>query len=166
MPQTVFGQSDALALALVALIGAKAGTLVLPVTAERRFSRKDDLPDIPTFADPVSIDVFPDVEVTERFGMHSFTSQYAVHLYIQQQVSGALDPEAQCALLCQLRSQIIEGLKAYGPLPVTNAVVAFPGAGAVLVHAKSADKGLYDLGRLESEHVFESDTILLFKAAG
>ena len=162
--QKVFGQTDALALAIVDWLTANSGTFVLPVAAERRFALIDDLPSIPVYNAPASVDVFPDIEVSQRQGISTaFSSEYAVHIYIQQQVGGAADEEAQCALLAQLRSQIVESLKLRA-FQLTNAVHPVPNV--FLAHVKSADKaGLYNLARLLELHVFESDTILIFKAA-
>jgi hypothetical protein len=162
MAQTVFGQTDALALAVSDWINANSATFCLPVAAERRFRLVSDLPSIPTTSESVSVDVFPDIEVGERQGISTaFHSEYAIHIYIQQQTG--TDEESQCAILTQLRSEIIEGLKTRA-FDLTNAV--HPVSRVFLNHIKNADKeGLYSLSRLIEFHVFESDTILIFKAA-
>lgn len=162
--QTVFGQTDALALDVAAWLTSQADTFCLPVAAERRFVRQDELKNIPQSDMPVSVDVFPDAEHGKRQGASvAFAGEYIVHLYLQQQVAGSGDEEeSRCALLAQLRSQIIEGLKRT-QFDLTTAV--HPVQSVIMIEFKSADaKGLYDLERLLQKHVFESDTILIFKA--
>jgi hypothetical protein len=138
------------------------------VAAERRFRLLDRLEDIPTFNQPASVDVFPDEEKGERQGISTaFASEYAIHIYIQQQVSGASDEEAQCALLTRLRSEIVEDMKKRA-FNLTDAV--HPVNNIFLWRLRNADengpaKGLYNLKRLMNEHVYESDTILVFKAS-
>ncbi len=167
--QTVFGQTDALALAVVDFLNTMSASFCTPISAERRFALVTDLSLIPPFDSPASIDVFPDIENTERKGLSTFTSDYAIHLYIQRRTDGT-DEEGACALLAQLRSQIIESLKT-AVLSIPNAVHPIAPRGIVLTHARSADRspgnpaGLYNLARLLEAHVFESDTILMFKAA-
>jgi len=169
MPQTVFGQTDALALAVVNWLTDNAVTFSLPIAAERRFALVTDLALIPDNTQPVSVDVFPDIEDTERQGMHTFTSSYAVHIFIQQRTDGT-DEEAACALLALLRGQIIESLK-NARLSIPSAVHPLAAGSLVMTHAKSADRapgnpaGLYSLARLLQAHVFESDTIVIFKPA-
>lgn len=174
MPQTTFGQTDALALAIVTwltagtfyIIGNQASPqpFCINISAERRFHRIDDLKNIPAWNAPASVDVFPDIEMGKREGIApAFLSEYAVHIYIQQMVAGAVGGEAaQCALLLQLRSQIIEGIK---PLRFNLANAVHPVVNIIPIAVKNADKGLYGLDRLLNDHVFESDTILIFKAA-
>lgn len=163
MTQTTFGQTDALALAVVAWLNANAATFSMPMTAERRFRLIRELPDIPAFDQAASVDVFPDSEQSQRQGISTaFASSYAVHVFIQQQVAGAPDEDAQCALLTQLRSEIVEGLK-LRMFQLANAVHAVQNV--FLDQLKSADSGLYNLARLLELHVYESDTILVFKAA-
>lgn len=168
MPQVKFGQTDALALAIVDFINDLDG-LCTPVEAERRFAVVSDLASIPEYDSPASIDIFPDIEVTNRTGINNFNSEYAVHLFIQRRTDGT-DEEAACALLAQVRSEIIEALKT-SKLSVPNAVHPIARLGIVFLHAKSADRmpgnpaGLYNLSRLLQSHVFESDTILVFKVS-
>ena len=162
--QTVFGQTDALALDVAAWVTNHAADFCLPVAAERRFVRQDELKDIPQASMPVSVDVFPASEHGKRQGASvAFAGEYAFHLYLQQQVAGSPDEEeSRCGLLAQLRSQIIEGLKRT-QFNLTTAV--HPVQSVIMIEFKSADaKGLYDLERLLQQHVFESDTILIFKA--
>lgn len=157
------GQTDALALAIVDWIVANAGSFSLPINAQRRFRLVDELPNIPDYNQPVNVDVFPDVEHSERQGFSTaFASTYAVHLFIQQRVTGAASEDAQCALLTSLRSQVIESLK-LRMFSLENAV--HPVNGLILKHIKSADRGLYNLQRLLTDHVYESDTILTFRAS-
>jgi hypothetical protein len=165
--QMIFGQTDALALAVASWLNTNNGTFCLPVVGKRRFVLIDtQLPDIER---PVQVDVFPDVEVSDRQGISTaFNSHYAVHLFIQQRLTRAgvgesVEEDEQCALLAELRSQIIEGIKKR-MFQLTNAVT--PVGNVFLWQVKNADhRGLYDLGRLLEQHVFASDTILVFKAA-
>ena len=165
----VFGQTDALALAVAAFLNSMAPSFCTPIAAERRFALVTDLSLIPASNSPASIDVFPDIENTERKGLSTFTSDYAIHVYLQQRTDGT-DEEALCGLLTQLRSQIIEALKT-ARLALPAAVHPVGAGGLVMTHAKSADRspgnpaGLYNLARLLDAHVFESDTIVIFKAA-
>ena len=64
--QMIFGQIDALALAVASWLNTNNGTFCLPVVGKRRFVLIDtQLPDIER---PVQVDVFPDVEVSDRQG--------------------------------------------------------------------------------------------------
>ena len=109
---SVYGQTDALALDIAERINNISATLCLTVNAERRFRLLDILPNIPAVGEPVSVGLYPDEERSERLGISTaFSSLYAVHLYIQQQVSGAVDEESQCALLTRLRSEILDDLR-------------------------------------------------------
>jgi hypothetical protein len=165
--QTTFGQTDALALALVEWLETNAATFCLDITAQRRFRLIDELAALPDVDSPVQVDVFPDIEISDRQGISTaFASHYTVHLYIQQRLTSAPDgdEDVQCALLTQLRSQIIEGIK-LRQFKLTNAVHV-PLQDLFLVQVKNVDqKGLYDLARLLGQHVFASDTILVFRAA-
>jgi hypothetical protein len=170
MAQTTFGQTDSLALAVVTWLQNNALMFCLPIKAQRRFVRIDESAALPDVGAPVQVDVFPDIEVGERQGItNAFASQYAVYLQIQQRltsvaIQGAAAEDEQCALLAQLRSQIIEGIKTR-QFSLTNAVHV-PLQDLFLFHVKNADqKGLYDLARLLGQHVFASDTILVFRAA-
>jgi hypothetical protein len=163
MAQTTFGQTDALALAVVSWLSQNAASFCVPIAAERRFLLMSKLEDIPPATSPASVDVFPDVETSDRLGIApAFTSQYSIHIFIQQQVGGSPGPETQCALLTQLRSQILAGLK---PLMFSLTDAVQPVRNVFLTQARSADKGLYNLARLLELNVYESDTILTFKAA-
>jgi hypothetical protein len=172
MAQTKFGQTDALALVVADYLNSLnsiSGALCTPIAAERRFALVTDLALIPEYDKPASVDIFPDVEDTERVGFKNFNSQYAIHLYIQRKTDGT-DEEAACALLTQLRSEIIEKLKTVS-ISVPDAVHPIQEFGIVLLSAKSADRspgnpaGLYNLARLLQSHVYESDTILVFKVS-
>jgi hypothetical protein len=125
----------------------------------------DTLTDIPAYNEPASVDVFPDIEMGHRHDRIApvFDSEYAIHIFIQQKVEGAASEEDQCGLLAQLRSEITEGIK-MRVFSLENAVHKVDGL--VLLEIKNADKsGLYNLAKLMDLHVFESDTILIFKAA-
>jgi hypothetical protein len=165
MAQTTFGQTDSLALAIVAWLNGLANSFCIPFAAERRFRIHDDLPNIPTVSDPASVDIFPDAEASHRQGLASiFDSEYAVHILIQQQVGADdADIEARCAILAQLRSEIVENMKKR-MFNLTDAV--HPVNRVFLSEIKSADKdGLYSHSRLLQFNVFWSDTILIFKAS-
>ncbi len=162
-PGSVFGQTDALALAVVDWLVANSGSFILPITPQRRFNLLDELPNVPAYNEPVDIDVFADGESSERQGVSTaFTSIYSIHLVLRQQVSGAANEDTQCSLLTALRSQIIEGLKLRA-FSLTNAV--HPVNRVFLVQPKSTDMRLYDLKLLKDAHTFMSDTILTFRAA-
>jgi hypothetical protein len=163
-----YGQTDALALAVVARINSLSGTFCIPVSAERRFRLLDRLKDIPAYNAPASVDVFPDTKAGQRQGISTaFASEYAIHIYIQQQVSDAADEEAQCALLARLESEIVDDIEDVA-FNLDDAV--HPVKNVFLWKYYNADengpaKGLYNLKRLMGEHVYESDTILVFKAS-
>ena len=169
MAQTVFGQTDALALSIAAWLNTFP--LSMPIKAQRRFVLIDEVSKLPDANSPVQVDVFPDIELSDRQGIsNAFSSHYAVHLFIQQRLTsavitdGAKDEDTQCALLTRLRSEIIEGLKS-AQIPLTSAVHT-SAQGLRMVQVKNADKqGLYDLARLLGQHVYASDTILVFRAA-
>jgi hypothetical protein len=160
----IYGQTDALAVAVAAWINANPAKFCLAVAAERRFAMLSEKKDIPQSGDPASVDVFPDTEAAQRQGASTaFASEYAIHLYLQQQLGGPVDREDQCAQLTRLRSELIEGLKSR-MFDLTNAV--HPVNRVFLAHLRSADKvGLYSLARMMEVGVYESDTILVFKAS-
>lgn len=160
---TGVGQTDALALAVVAWLTANASSFALQINPQRRFHLLGELSKIAPYGQPVNVDVFPDAEACERQGASTaFKSVYAIHLFIQQQISGAPDEDAQCQALTELRSQIIEALK-LRMFDLTGAV--HPVGRVFLSHVKSADRGLYDLQRLMQDHVYASDTLLTFRAS-
>jgi hypothetical protein len=140
----------------------------LPIAAERRFALKDDLPNIPKYNQPASVDVVPDIENSDRQGISTaFLSEYAIHIFIQQQLTGS-NEEAQCALLTQLRSQILESMKlAVFMLPSAVHPVLTPAFPIKIMNVDRGfrGKGLYSLDRLLQAHVYESDTIVIFRAA-
>jgi len=163
MPQTIFGQTDALALSIAAWLNTFP--LSMPIKAQRRFVLIDTASALPDVNSPVQVDIFPDIEICDRQGIsQAFASHYAVHLFIQQRLTSAANEDTQCALLTRLRSEIIEAMK-----PLSFAIpsaVHVPKQGLYLVQVKNADqKGLYDLARLLGQHVYASDTILVFRAA-
>lgn len=170
--QSSYGQTDALALAVVEWLGTlDQDKMAVGFEAERRFRLINQLPEIPAWDEPASIDVFPDAEMGERQGMSTaFSSSYAIHIFIQQRLATVPDDgsqgfpseDEQCALLTLLRSQIIEAIKKLA-FDLTDA--AHPVDKVFLQSIKSADKGLYNLQRLLEFHVYESDTLLIFKAA-
>ncbi len=169
MSQTTFGQTDSLALAVVAWLNDAARAFVVPIFAERRFARKTELKDIPIAGEPVSVDVFIGHETGERSHDGTryslapvFSSTYGVNIFIQQRVGGMDDPEAQVSILVLLRGQIIDQLR-QTRFNLTNSVR--PINGAVCVSHQNGDKGPYNLERLEGDNTFESDTIFVFKAA-
>ena len=164
MAQTVFGQTDALAQAIVAWINTNAAIFCVAPSAERRFNPLYELPAIPTFEDAPSVDVVPGGIAVHRESLATFTSQYAVNLFIQQQLAGCPDEDELVGLLIQLQSELLESLRT-APLELPNAVhkVKFNQLG--FLDSKPGDGGLYSLPRLREARVFESDTILIFKAA-
>jgi hypothetical protein len=168
MPQTVFGQTDSLALAIVGWLEGLESTFAVPFAAERRFRIHDDVADIPKWGAAASVDVFPDAESGDRQGLASiFSSEYAVHILIQQQLGseGVTDSliEERCALLAQFRSQIIENMK---KRMFNLADAVHPVSGVFLSKYMAAkDEGLYSHSRLLQFNVFWSDTILIFKAS-
>lgn len=171
-PEAIYGQTDALALAVVEWLTAFSNSFILPIAAERRFRLMDTLPNIPKYNEPVSVDIIPEIETSEKLGISTaFTSLYSIHLYIQQQVSGAQSEDGRCAMLTALRSQIIARLKALRQGFDLSATAVEPVSKVFLKHYRSGDRGpfygggLFDLSRLLELHVYESDTILTFKAS-
>ena len=88
MAQTVFGQTDALALSIAAWLNTFP--LSMPIKAQRRFVLVDTASALPDVNSPVQVDIFPDIEICDRQGVSpAFASHYAVHLFIQQRLTGA-----------------------------------------------------------------------------
>ncbi len=172
MTQTAYGQTHALAIVVAEALNAMqaSGEFAVPILAKARFRlmdslNADDLNAIPPTGEAVSVDVFPGDETSVRQGMSpAFASVYTVHIFMQQKLGAdATDDENQCGLLTQTRSEIIEAVKML-MFDIPDAV--HPATGLFMVEAKSADKvGVYDLPRLLKLRVYESDTILTFKAA-
>jgi hypothetical protein len=162
--QSIFGQTDALALAVASWLTSNSGAFCLPIVSQRRFRLLTHTKDIPTATEAVAVDVYPDTETSEKQGISTaYMSEYAIHIYIQQQtMGGAGTEEEQCALLTQLRSQILDAARKLR-FDLDDAVHAVRGVFPVSI--KSADKGLYDMGRLLSDNVYASDTILIFRAS-
>ena len=171
-PQTIFGQTDALALAVVNYLTVQqaAGVYMLAIAPARRFALIDTLADLPKYNEAASVSVVPSGESSERNGMsHAFDSTCIVHLVMKQVVAGAaIGEEAQCAKLAAVRSQILDGLRTRA-LDLDNAV--HPVKRVFIVGLKSAVHNaargpeLYSLDDLMASHVFHSDTILTFRAA-
>jgi hypothetical protein len=169
MPQTVFGQSDAVAREVAAALNGMSGAFCLPVAAEVRYARKMDIKDIGgideagTFPDPVNIQVIPVADQTDRTGLGGqYDDTYGVHVLLQQHVGSAA--ESHVPLLLQLRSEVLELLMG-GLLTAAAAVHPFVNASVGTVRQPQGER-LYDLDRLESLNAFYSDTILTYKAAG
>jgi hypothetical protein len=163
MTQTVFGQSDAVALELVTALNAAstAKMFCLTLTAEHLFARKLDLAGIPGMTDPVGVQVFPGHDQADRDGLSGmYDDIYGVHVLLLQKVAGAA--ETQVPLLMQLRSQIAEFLCSRA-LACPAAVHPFENA-RVFAH-RHGPEGVYDLARLESTNVFYSDMIVTYKTA-
>ena len=164
-----YGQSDALALAVVAALNAATDTFCLNVDAHRLFARKLDIADISAIGQPVTVEVFPGDELEDLVGLGgTFDDTYGCHVILLQnvadntQTSGGLN-EDQMALLLRLRSEVIELLCA-GSIDGLNAVHPFSGARVKAVrHGK---EGVYDLAHLESTNVFYSELILTYKMPG
>lgn len=172
-PQTTFGQTTALADAIVTTLNAAqaANTFCLPITAERRFLRKFYLKadgtwtaSVPKIGEAVSIEVFAGDELEGRQGggrTPIFAATYGIHIVLTQHVGA--QTETQCPLLMLLRSQIVELLKPLG-LAVTAALHPFfPAVLDAVTHSK--DDGPYDLNLLAAMNVFSSELILTYKAA-
>ena len=160
--QTTFGQTTALAKAIVAVLTAQ--NYVMEIAAGLRFERRTNLTDVPDMNSPAAVDVFPGVDMEERKGLSSgFVAKYGIHVIIQQQCGTAV--ETQFPILMQLRSQIIETIKGLAqPFCVNNAVHPFGGAAAT--HVASGPAGGYDMAELEQiPGLFYSDTIFTFIAA-
>lgn len=164
MSQTAYGQTHALANAVAAFVNSGAELFCTPCVAEVRFAMLTELTDIPKLTEAASVDVIPDIEISERTGGLApvFASSYAVHVFIQQHVGKGTAEEARCGLLAQLRSEILEGLKR---TRFDLATAVRPVNAVFCTGSKNADKGLYDLHRLMQFNVFESDTIVTFRAA-
>ena len=67
MAQTVFGQTDALALSIAAWLNTFP--LSMPIKAQRRFVLIDTAPALPDVNSPVQVDIFPDIEICDRQGV-------------------------------------------------------------------------------------------------
>jgi len=163
--QTVFGQSDAVAMELVdAFNAATTGTFCLKLLARRRFSRMMELVDLPKITDPVDIQVFGGHDQADRVGLSgTYDDMYGVHVLIQQVVGAGEDAEAQCGRLIQLRSQISEFLMSTR-LDTNNAVHNI--ANSHVFSHRHGPEGVYDLNRLEKLNAFYSDLIVTYKAPG
>ena len=173
MPQTVFGQSDAVARELATALNAAdaGGAFCLRLVAEVRYARlmaissKEDptLPHIPDIGDPASVQMISAGDQGDRTSLGStYDDTYGVHVLLQQHVGAST--ETQVPLLLQLRSEIMEFLL-NGTMAPTAAVHPFKNA-HVLTYKQPQGEMLYDLDRLESLNAFYSDTILTYKAAG
>jgi hypothetical protein len=166
-PQTKFGQSDAAALELVALLTAAntANAFCLAIAPVRLFARKLDLKDIPIADQPVAVQVVPGHDQGDRDGMGGmYNDTYGVHVLLLQ-VCGA-NVETQCPLLMQLRSEIVEYLCGKG-LTCPEGTVVHPFARAQVIGHRHGPEGVYDLTRLEDHAgLFYSDIILTYKAGG
>ena len=168
MAQAVFGQTVALADALVTALNAQSASLALPILAVRTFARKLDLGDIPAIGEKVMLQIIPGEDLADRIAMNNlYDDTYGVHVLMLQRVSDAAlggISEAQVGCLMQLRSEIIEFL--CGAMISCPAAV-HPFARARVTGVRHGAEGAYDLSRLESEAaLFYSDTILTYKAAG
>jgi hypothetical protein len=173
MTQTDYGQSEAVADQIVALLNA--GTFTLNVSAVKRFARRVDLADISQaeLGQAVTVDVFPGMDNADQGAVdpqrstmnNLFTDTYGVHILIQQLVGADATgvAEARCSNLMLLRSQIAE-LVMGTRLSAANAV--HPLANIRVIGVRSAPEGVYDLARLESHNVFESEMIVTYRAPG
>jgi hypothetical protein len=168
-PQTQFGQSDALALELVDGLNAAsaAGRFCLRLTASRVFARKMELASLPKIGDPVDVQLFPGHDGADREGISGiYDDTYGVHIVIQQVVvdtpNGGIS-ESQCALLMQLRTQMLDFLMSKR-VDTTRAVHNF--TNAHVLACRHGKEGVYDLLKLEAFNTFYSETILTYKVAG
>ena len=163
--QTIFGQSDALALAVVDLLNdASAGkAFCLDLSASRVFARIMDLKAIPDSTSAVSVQVFPGHDQADRAGLSGpYDDTYGVHVVLQQRVGGVV--ETQCPLLMQLRTQITEFLAATR-IDCPAAVHPFKNA-HLFAHRTADNKGVYDLMRLEEFNAFYAEIVLTYKVPG
>ena len=164
MPQTVFGQTVALADVVVAMLNNAAPGFCLPITAVRRFARLTELKDLPKTGSPVAIDIFPGTDTSERDGVApSFSDTYAIHVLLQQHVGKDATSEGQISLLMQLRSQIAEFLM---PRRYEAKAAVHPFTNIPVVHIGHGKEGVYDLVRLEELQVFYAEMIVMFNAPG
>ena len=168
----IYGQTDALALAIVAILNGVGEALCLPVAAERRFARKLDLEAIAGLGAPVTVQVFPGDDGADLDGMGPrYDDTYGCHVLILQKVGGSQAgglSEDAVASLVRLRSEIIEGLCGVR-IDCPNAVHPFTTTMALAVRSAREPNGaggVYDLGRLESGNLFYSDVVFTFKAVG
>jgi hypothetical protein len=174
MAQTAFGQSHALANAILAVLNAlqAAGLFAVPIAPTVRFARRFNMTSsgetelvVPDTSAPAAVEIFPFNENEERLGgsgLPTFEADYQVHLLMLQRVGVGDADDAQVSLLLQTRSQIIEELKSRG-LDVSTVVKKY--RPAVLIGVKSATETIYDQAFLESKQSFYSSTLLTYKAA-
>jgi hypothetical protein len=172
--QTIFGQTTALARAVVAVLAAAqtAGAFAIDIAPYQRFARRVSLAQdgsavlgMPLSTEAAIVDVFPGEEAEDRLtggmtGVVRMTALYGIHILIQRRVDPA-DAETQMALLMQLRSQVVETVK---PLSLKIDDAVKPYKTALVIALRSAPEGTYDLNWLEKYGCFYSDTIFTFKA--
>jgi hypothetical protein len=168
-PQTIFGQTTALANAVVAFLQAKdtAGAFVLSIAPQRRIVERTDIKEVPLINAPVLVDIYPGNDAEERQGLSgTFMAHYVLNMVMQQKAGSSA--ETQGLLLLQLRTQIIEAMKqpyapTSGQFQIPSAVQPFQ---ATLVNVATPKEGAYDMQRLVGDAgLFYSDTILTFRAA-
>lgn len=163
----LYGQTDALAIAVVERINT-CSTLSMQVSAQLRYRLLDPLVNIPGIESPVNVFIAPGSERSVRQGISTaFESTYTLHIAIQQLITGADNEETQCAALMRLRSEIVDDLR-QRMFSLTDAV--HPVNNVFVVQAETAAEAnrtslTYNLARLLNDHVFESDTIVTFKAS-
>ncbi len=169
---TIYGQSDALAVAVTALINQYSGAFILPVTAQRLFVSKLGIGDIPAIGSNVSVRVIPGAEHADLQGLNQvYDDTYTVAIVILQNVTDVANgglSEAQMQLLLQLRSQIFE-LLCMTKISCTAAVHPFCDTMPKGVRSKGLmgeETGVYDLARLESDNVFYSASQVIYPAVG
>jgi len=164
---TKYGQSDAVALELVAALNDASPSFCLPVAAERKFARVREIAAVSKIGESVAVHVFPGAEQSEVSGISGvYDDTYAVHVLLQQNVtdttSGGLS-ESQLALLMKLRAEIIEYVCARR-MSCPDAVHPF--SGAIVAKVAHGPEGVYDLARIESMNEFYSDVIFTYRAVG
>ena len=165
---TLYGQSDAVAVAVAAALTANSANFCLTVAAERLFARKLDVGAISSIGQPVTIEVIPGEDSADLAGLsRMYDDTYGCHVTLLQNIG---DPtrggysESQATLLVALRSQIVEFL-AKTALVCPEAVHPF--SGAFLKHVRPPKEGdVYDLTKLESTGLFYSELILTYKMPG
>jgi hypothetical protein len=165
---SVYGQTDAVAVEIVAALNNASPTFCLPVAAERLFARRLDVAEISNIGDPVTVQVIPGDDMADLMGLDQiYDDTYGCHIVLLQNVTDTTNngglSETQAALLVRLRSEIVEFLCSHA-LACPEAVHPF--SNARVKACRHGKEGIYDLVKLEENNVFYSDLIVTYRAAG